>query len=645
MDLFDIFKNKSNQNTPPKCSECFRPIAGYVWQLNNKSYCKECYSRNTAIVQQVAGQSPEEYSFEATQVNSHSQCQQIVSDDGMRECIVCNKRYYFKFIDKHCRCEGCSNKLARAFIRENTFRFIDLSKFTDDHKSVFVYDKAFYYSENFIREFRDTPKPVTSNDVINLIKDRYPDVQQNLFKGLTVDNYTRYLFYADIIKCWDTVECVSSYLKDNGYMLSITPDGLIFTDPKYKYSEMCDAAGVHLRENEIYTPLMHCEHAKTSLALFLGKIIWTTLTNDKNEAFQKIVKHLTNMLYAVLNNSHSFSAYKGDDAKRLLIEYTDAYSDSYFKLINYYNNITYLTDSHCASKDLQSITQYIMLRECWLSDNGSFVIHSHSENLGDTKLIKCLHLSDKKDALRIFVTEYKDAILKNIFDFTLKTSDFFSYSFEEFKYYLRGLSIYTENTDEILMELWDKICDILKDRKVITNSSEITLAKFSFNLNMEIFEDAKDYWGKQCTYLVVEKSKNNSKEIRHYISGPEGDLLVDITICSESMLSVLEDENYFKKLYLNRRNNMIHSLPSRKITVHSEKNSCYYECYKTISIYTPSKSAETCLLFLQTYTGELAPYPQGYFAGYTFQKDIYVPKSEFYWSDDQIIKKYKGFFE
>ena len=30
------------------------------------------------------------------------------------------------------------------------------------------------------------------------------------------------------------------------------------------------------------------------------------------------------------------------DAKRLLIEYTDAYSDSYFKLINYYNNINSL---------------------------------------------------------------------------------------------------------------------------------------------------------------------------------------------------------------------------------------------------------------------------------------------------------------
>ena len=60
--------------------------------------------------------------------------------------------------------------------------------------------------------------------------------------------------------------------------------------------------------------------------------------------------------------------------------------------------------------------------------------------------------------------------------------------------------------------------------------------------------------------------------------------------------------------------------------------------------YTPSKSAETCLFFLQTYTSEVVC-PAGAFAGATFEKDIYVPKSEFYWSDDQIIKKYESFFE
>ena len=581
----------------------------------------------------------------AAQVSSHSQPEQSGLDDGMRECIVCNKRYYFKFIDKHCRCESCSNKLAKAFINENTFRFIDLSRFTDDPKSVFVYDKSFYYSEKFIKEFRDIPKPITPDDVINLIKERYPNVQQNLFNGLTIKNYTRYLFYANIIKYWDTVECVSSYLKEEGFILSITPDGLIFRDPKNDYSEKCDGAGIYLKENKSYTPLLCCKSAEASLALFLGKLVLTTMQDEKNKTFRNVVTSLTNMLYVVLNNSHCFSAYKGDDSKLLLIEYTDTYSDSYFKLINYYNNINYLTDSHCASKELQSITQYIMLRECWLSDNGSFVIHSHAENVNDTQLIKCLHISDKKDALRIFVTEYKNSIHKNIFDFTLKTSDFFSYSFEEFKYYLRGLSIYTENTDKILMELWNKICDILKDRKVIINSSEKILAKFSFNLNMEMFEDAKDYWNKQCIYLVVEKEENKCKEIRCYISGIEEDSLVDISDATKLSLTVLQDENYFKENFSNRRNGIIRNLPSRNITVHSEKNSHYYECYKTITIYTPSESAETCLLFLQTYTGELAPYPQGYFAGYTFQKDILAPKSEFYWTDEQLIQKYKNNFQ
>lgn len=50
----------------PKCSECFREINGYVWHLNNKPYCQECYNRNMAIIQQVAGQVPEEYDFEMT---------------------------------------------------------------------------------------------------------------------------------------------------------------------------------------------------------------------------------------------------------------------------------------------------------------------------------------------------------------------------------------------------------------------------------------------------------------------------------------------------------------------------------------------------------------------------------------------------
>lgn len=67
MGLFDIFKKKPvGKNLPEKCSECFRPIDGYIWNLDNKKYCQECYNRRMAIVHQTAGQSPEEYDFEMT---------------------------------------------------------------------------------------------------------------------------------------------------------------------------------------------------------------------------------------------------------------------------------------------------------------------------------------------------------------------------------------------------------------------------------------------------------------------------------------------------------------------------------------------------------------------------------------------------
>ena len=61
MGLLDIFKKKPvEKKLPEKCSECFRPINGYVWSLDGKKYCQECYNRKMAIVQQMAGQSPEE---------------------------------------------------------------------------------------------------------------------------------------------------------------------------------------------------------------------------------------------------------------------------------------------------------------------------------------------------------------------------------------------------------------------------------------------------------------------------------------------------------------------------------------------------------------------------------------------------------
>ena len=64
-----------------------------------------------------------------------------------------------------------------------------------------------------------------------------------------------------------------------------------------------------------------------------------------------------------------------------------------------------------------------------------------------------------------------------------------------------------------------------------------------------------------------------------------------------------------------------------------------------ISLFTPSETAESCLLCLLTDEAVLAPYPQGFFSGCTFKKYIYAPKEECYWSDEQLIEKYESIFE
>ncbi|MBQ9762041.1 MAG: hypothetical protein IJV82_03080 [Oscillospiraceae bacterium] len=64
MGLFDIFKKKPvDKKLLEKCSECFRPIDGHIWRLDNKKYCQECYNRKMAIIQQTAGQTQAENNF------------------------------------------------------------------------------------------------------------------------------------------------------------------------------------------------------------------------------------------------------------------------------------------------------------------------------------------------------------------------------------------------------------------------------------------------------------------------------------------------------------------------------------------------------------------------------------------------------
>ena len=49
MNIFSIFKKKA----PGKCTECLHPIEGRVWCLDDKKYCRECYNRKMAILQQT----------------------------------------------------------------------------------------------------------------------------------------------------------------------------------------------------------------------------------------------------------------------------------------------------------------------------------------------------------------------------------------------------------------------------------------------------------------------------------------------------------------------------------------------------------------------------------------------------------------
>lgn len=58
MGFFGKFTNTK------KCAQCFQPIEGFVWELDNKNYCQECYNRKMAIIGQTGGRSPEEYDFE-----------------------------------------------------------------------------------------------------------------------------------------------------------------------------------------------------------------------------------------------------------------------------------------------------------------------------------------------------------------------------------------------------------------------------------------------------------------------------------------------------------------------------------------------------------------------------------------------------
>ena len=66
MGLFGFKKRKeaAKSGKGPSCSECMRPIDGFVWEMEGKPYCRECYNRKMAIAGQTSAGAPEEYDFE-----------------------------------------------------------------------------------------------------------------------------------------------------------------------------------------------------------------------------------------------------------------------------------------------------------------------------------------------------------------------------------------------------------------------------------------------------------------------------------------------------------------------------------------------------------------------------------------------------
>lgn len=96
-------KQIAEQKATIKCSECLRPIVGYVWHLNNKAYCRECYNRNMAIIQQNGGGEPEECDFETTSEVATPRSKMFV-------CNVCGKSLPTKYLHSGSTCAECHTR-------------------------------------------------------------------------------------------------------------------------------------------------------------------------------------------------------------------------------------------------------------------------------------------------------------------------------------------------------------------------------------------------------------------------------------------------------------------------------------------------------------------------------------------------------
>ena len=173
---------------------------------------------------------------------------------------------------------------------------------------------------------------------------------------------------------------------------------------------------------------------------------------------------------------------------------------------------------------------------------------------------------------------------------------------------------------------------------------------FSFPLDMENLADASEWHNKRHVFFVFPKDENGLRlVINGNVDSNCSDQELDHNSFNSKDFLKLSDDDLYMSLFRtiqNMKQGIIDRLPSRSVFVSGREYSYRSGGFtNTISLFAPSETAESCLLYLRTYEAVLAPYPQGFFEGYTFKKYIYAPKEEYYWSDEQLIEKYESIFE
>ncbi|MBE6713182.1 MAG: hypothetical protein E7580_06645 [Ruminococcaceae bacterium] len=216
-------------------------------------------------------------------------------------------------------------------------------------------------------------------------------------------------------------------------------------------------------------------------------------------------------------------------------------------------------------------------------------------------------------------------------------------SYNEFSFLMRAWYEYLtkENAEEVIAAAWDKMRELSLNEMV---SDEFTIL---FDYNLDGFWYAKDVWGTQYAYIVSFPLSNGRRIIREgNVETVDGQLkfkeLCGISLCFEELSTEQDAKEYFSN-HFDRfvKGNKYR----RRITVYSADYGHRGHVYSTITVKAPDLSTNTCLIHLDTHEAELCPYPQGYFEGYTFQKEIVASIEEYNWSDEQLKEKYEPMFD